>query len=47
MAAALVTLFNDPAEAQRLGKVGREAVLARYSWDSTLAPLLGRLDDLK
>ena len=45
MAASLVELFNNPAEAQRLGQLGREAVLSRYSWDSTLAPLLERLSD--
>ena len=43
MAKLLVELLSDPLEAQRLGKIGREAVLARYSWDSTLAPLLERL----
>ena len=43
MAKQLVELLSDPLEAQRLGKIGREAVLARYSWDSTLAPLLERL----
>jgi glycosyltransferase involved in cell wall biosynthesis len=37
---ALVALLEDRERAEALGKAGHEAVRDRYSWDTTLRPLL-------
>jgi glycosyltransferase involved in cell wall biosynthesis len=40
---AVVDLLTDSTEAQRMGRLGQQAVRARYSWDATLRPLLEQL----
>ena len=42
MAAAVCSLFDDRAQAQRMGQAARAQMIARYGWDARLAPL-GRL----
>jgi len=37
-------LLADPAEAQRIGRLGWQAIRSRYYWDTTLKPLLDQLD---
>ena len=37
---AVVALLDDANRAERLGKEGHDRVVARYTWDKTLAPLL-------
>lgn len=44
MADAVVRLLVEPRVAEELGGRGRDAVRARYSWRTTLAPLLELLD---
>jgi polysaccharide biosynthesis protein PslH len=39
-ATEVVSLLDDPARAQELGEAGRLAVIDRYSWDSSFAPLV-------
>jgi polysaccharide biosynthesis protein PslH len=39
-AEALTGLLADPARAERLGAVGREAVHREHAWERTLQPLL-------
>ena len=41
---ALVSLLEDRALAERLGREGHEAVRDAYSWDTTLRPLLDFVD---
>lgn len=36
---ALLALFADPQRRARLGEAARARMMARYSWDATLAPL--------
>ena len=36
----ITRLLSDPSEANRLGKLGHEAVTDSHTWDSALAPLL-------
>lgn len=36
VAAAIVSLFEDPPSAKRLGDAGREMVLARFTWDHVM-----------
>jgi glycosyltransferase involved in cell wall biosynthesis len=43
MAHAVVDLLADPTHAAELGRTGNAAVRRRYTWDSTLAPLVERL----
>ncbi|MEQ1688378.1 MAG: TIGR03087 family PEP-CTERM/XrtA system glycosyltransferase [Sphingopyxis sp.] len=38
---ALAALMGDPARGLALGEAGRARMVARYSWDATLAPLAG------
>jgi polysaccharide biosynthesis protein PslH len=40
-ASHIVALLDDPALAHELGQAGRRAVMDRYSWDRSFAPLLG------
>lgn len=40
LADAVVTLLEDPARGAEVGRLGHAAVTARYSWDSTVAPLV-------
>ena len=40
MAAAVTRLLTDPDEAAALGRAGHDAIVDRYAWDRTLAPLL-------
>lgn len=40
MAAAICGFLQDPDRAVQFGRRGREAVMARYRWDRTLAPML-------
>jgi glycosyltransferase involved in cell wall biosynthesis len=40
-AEALAALYADPPLGAALGKAGRARMVARYSWDATLAPLAG------
>jgi glycosyltransferase involved in cell wall biosynthesis len=44
MAGVIAGLLQDPERAAQLGRRGREAVMARYRWDRTLAPLLEWVD---
>lgn len=44
MADAIVRLLGDPVAAEELGRRGRQAVRARYSWQTTLGPLLDLVD---
>jgi glycosyltransferase involved in cell wall biosynthesis len=37
---AIAELLLDPAQAAALGRIGHDAVKARHSWDTALAPLL-------
>jgi sugar transferase (PEP-CTERM/EpsH1 system associated) len=39
MAAAVCSLFDDPAAAAKMGAAARERMIARYGWDARLAPL--------
>lgn len=39
-ARAIVALLEEPSGTAELGRVGHEAVIARYTWDATLAPLV-------
>jgi polysaccharide biosynthesis protein PslH len=43
-AGEVVGFLRDPARAREVGLRGRRAVHARYTWDSTLAPLFTWLD---
>lgn len=43
MAATLAELLVDAERATTLGRTGHDAVARDYGWDSTLAPLLGRV----
>ena len=43
MAGAVAALLTDGDRAAELGRRGHAAVVARYSWDRTLAPLLARV----
>ncbi len=38
-AQAVLELLDDPASAKTMGRAARARMLARYGWDSTLAPL--------
>jgi glycosyltransferase involved in cell wall biosynthesis len=43
---ALQRLFDDPAEAARMGARGREAVLERYNWDLEAERLIAGYEEL-
>lgn len=43
---ALTRLMASPDEAGRMGRAGREAAVARYSWDTEAAELLGLYERL-
>lgn len=43
---AIGRLLADPEQQRRMGRVGREKVLARFSWESVVASLLGHYQRL-
>jgi starch synthase len=43
---AIRHLLADPEQQRRMGRVGREKVLARFSWESVVASLLGHYQRL-
>lgn len=46
LGAGIRSLISDPAELQRMGRRGREAVLRRYSWDCVAAEMLAHYQRL-